>query len=90
MKIYLGADHRGFELKEKLKKFLEEKGYEAEDLGAFVYDVKDDYPVFAHAVAEAVKRAPTMGREQIMIVNLSGRGDKDLNTIIQQIDKVTG
>lgn len=43
----------------------------------------------AHAVAEAVKRAPTMSREQIMIVNLSGRGDKDLNTIIQQLDKVT-
>jgi tryptophan synthase beta chain len=36
----------------------------------------------AHAVAEAIKRAPTMRRDQIMIVNLSGRGDKDLDTVI--------
>jgi tryptophan synthase beta chain len=44
----------------------------------------------AHAVAEVIKRAPTMNREQVIVVNLSGRGDKDLNTIIQQLDKVTG
>ncbi|MDW8328189.1 MAG: tryptophan synthase subunit beta [Anaerolineales bacterium] len=39
----------------------------------------------AHAVAEAIKRAPKMSREQIILVNLSGRGDKDLNTIIQHL-----
>lgn len=36
----------------------------------------------AHAVAEAIKRAPTMDSDQILIVNLSGRGDKDLDTVI--------
>lgn len=36
----------------------------------------------AHAVAEAVKKAPQMSAEQIIIVNLSGRGDKDLDTVI--------
>jgi tryptophan synthase beta chain len=35
----------------------------------------------AHAVAYAAKRAPQMGREQIIIINLSGRGDKDMNTV---------
>ena len=35
----------------------------------------------AHAVAEAVKLAPTMGRDQIILVNLSGRGDKDIFTV---------
>lgn len=35
----------------------------------------------AHAVAEAVRRAPTMPREKIIVVNLSGRGDKDVETI---------
>jgi tryptophan synthase beta chain len=35
----------------------------------------------AHAVAEAIKLAPTMGRDQIILVNLSGRGDKDCNEI---------
>jgi ribose 5-phosphate isomerase B len=54
MRIYLGSDHRGFELKEKIKSFLINKAYEVEDLGALVYDPTDDYPVYAHAVAEAV------------------------------------
>jgi tryptophan synthase beta chain len=37
----------------------------------------------AHAIAEAIKMAPKMNSGQIIIVNLSGRGDKDLNTVIQ-------
>ncbi|MCY4022736.1 MAG: tryptophan synthase subunit beta [Anaerolineaceae bacterium] len=40
----------------------------------------------AHAVAEAIKRAPTMPRDSVMLVNLSGRGDKDLDTVIQQLE----
>ena len=39
----------------------------------------------AHAVAEVVKRAPTMPKDSLIIVNLSGRGDKDLDTIIQYL-----
>ena len=39
----------------------------------------------AHAVAEAVKRAPHMRRDQLLIVNVSGRGDKDLNAVIEQL-----
>ena len=35
----------------------------------------------AHAVAYAAKLAPQMGPEQILIINLSGRGDKDMNTV---------
>ncbi|MFD1793720.1 tryptophan synthase subunit beta [Ochrobactrum teleogrylli] len=35
----------------------------------------------AHAIAQAVKMAPTLGKDQIMIVNLSGRGDKDVHTV---------
>jgi tryptophan synthase beta chain len=36
----------------------------------------------AHAVAEAIKRAPTLPEDAILLVNLSGRGDKDLDTVI--------
>jgi tryptophan synthase beta chain len=36
----------------------------------------------AHAVAEALKRAPAMRKDQILLVNLSGRGDKDLDTVL--------
>jgi tryptophan synthase beta chain len=38
----------------------------------------------SHAVAEVIKRAPTMRKSQVILVNLSGRGDKDLNTVIQE------
>jgi tryptophan synthase beta chain len=39
----------------------------------------------AHAVAEAIKRAPTMSHDSIILVNLSGRGDKDLDTVIHEL-----
>jgi tryptophan synthase beta chain len=39
----------------------------------------------SHAVAEVIKRAPTMRKDQVILVNLSGRGDKDLNTVIKEI-----
>ena len=39
----------------------------------------------AHAVAEVVKRAPTMPKDSLIIVNLSGRGDKDLDTIMKEM-----
>jgi ribose 5-phosphate isomerase B len=54
MKIYIGGDHAGFELKEELKKFLTEEGHEVEDFGAFKLDPKDDYPDFVIPVAKAV------------------------------------
>ena len=39
----------------------------------------------AHAVAEVVRRAPTMRRDQVLLVNLSGRGDKDLDTVMREL-----
>ena len=54
MIIYIGADHRGFEVKKTLKIFLHELGYEIADLGNSTYDENDDYPDFAAAVAERV------------------------------------
>lgn len=54
MKIYIGSDHAGFELKEKINKYLVEQNYQTEDKGAFVLDGNDDYPNFIKLVAEAV------------------------------------
>lgn len=62
MKVYIGADHRGFELKEKLKSWLSEKGYEVVDCGNSVYDKDDDYPDYAKAVAGNVQREGASGR----------------------------
>lgn len=56
--IYIGADHRGFQLKEEVKKFLAEKEYQFEDTGNFAYDPNDDYTDFAKLVAEKVSEKP--------------------------------
>jgi ribose 5-phosphate isomerase B len=52
--IYLGADHRGYDLKAKIANWLSRRGYEFEDLGAYEYDHGDDYVDYAVKVAEAV------------------------------------
>jgi ribose 5-phosphate isomerase B len=54
MTIYIGADHRGFVLKERIKGFLAGAGHAVHDCGAFSYDKADDYPDFAKVVAEGV------------------------------------
>lgn len=54
MRIALGADHAGFELKEQLKEEISKLGYEVVDVGAHHYDALDDYPDFAQKVGEAV------------------------------------
>lgn len=54
MKIYLGADHQGFHLKEKVLSYLAERGYKVEDLSGASLDLSDDFPVFAQAVAAKV------------------------------------
>jgi ribose 5-phosphate isomerase B len=50
----IGADHAGFALKETLKAYLLEAGFDLVDLGAHAYNKTDDYPDFSVAVAEAV------------------------------------
>jgi ribose 5-phosphate isomerase B len=54
MKIYLGADHGGYPLKEKVSQWLFEWGYDFNDLGADHLDPKDDYTVYAQKVASLV------------------------------------
>jgi tryptophan synthase beta chain len=39
----------------------------------------------SHAVAELIRRAPKMSKNQIVIVNLSGRGDKDMETLSRYV-----
>ncbi len=53
MKIAIGADHGGYELKERMKKYIAELGYETMDVGTFS-TVRCDYPDYAFMVAEAV------------------------------------
>lgn len=54
MKIGMAADHGGYDLKEKLKKYLENEGYQIQDFGAFDMDPADDYPDFVVPLAKAI------------------------------------
>ena len=74
MKIFLGADHAGFEMKEMLKKyFRDELEYEVSDEGAFTFDPDDDYPDFVRIVAKRVAGDPTGSRG--IILGGSGQGE---------------
>lgn len=53
MRIAIGSDHAGYDLKEKIKKYLEAKDYEFEDFGAFS-NKETDYPIYGEKVGEAV------------------------------------
>ena len=59
--IYLGADHAGFKLKEKIKLWLVKNKIAYEDLGNFKFDKNDDYPDFAAKVAKKVVKEKTQG-----------------------------
>ena len=59
--IYVGSDHRGFYLKNKIVKFLREKEYQIKDLGATKYNEEDDYSDIAIKLAEKVVRENTRG-----------------------------
>lgn len=72
MKIYIGTDHAGFELKEKLVIFLKELGHMVEDFGAHSYESQDDYPDFIRKVAETVVQDPSA---RGFVLGGSGQGE---------------
>ena len=76
MKIYIGTDHAGFELKEELKIFLESLGCEVEDKGAFEFNEADDYPDFIFPVVKAVAEDITKGLDSRgIVIGGSGQGE---------------
>jgi len=60
--IYIGADHRGYDIKEKIKLYLKDQELEYEDLGNFKYEKNDDFPEFANLVVEKVLEDPERNR----------------------------
>lgn len=87
MKIYLATDHAGFELKEKIKAFLEEGGSKVVDCGAYHYDPNDDYPDFIGKAAKAVaKNQWSVG----IVFGKSGAGEAIVANKIKGIRAVLG
>lgn len=70
MKIFIGADHAGFGLKENLINFLASLGHEVVDKGAFEYNEEDDFPDFVSKVAKEVSSRP----EEVRGIILGGSG----------------
>ncbi|MFA5135092.1 MAG: RpiB/LacA/LacB family sugar-phosphate isomerase [Patescibacteria group bacterium] len=65
MKVFLGADHAGFALKEALETYLRRHKYDVVDLGNTQFEKNDDYPDFAFKVGEAVAR--TRGSRGVLV-----------------------
>lgn len=73
-KIYLSGDHAGFKLKEKLKEWLEKKGFEINDFGPHFYKKDDDYPDFVIPMAKAMIKDKSKNVKGIIIAG-SGMGE---------------
>lgn len=73
MRVYLGSDHAGFELKTALIEWLGQAGHQAVDCGPAGYDPQDDYPVYVMRAASAVTADPdSLG----IVIGGSGNGEQ--------------
>src|SRR4051812_19565948 len=73
MRVYLGSDHAGYELKMHLVNHLSKQGYDVVDVGPHVYDPDDDYPAFCLATgAKVVADEGSLG----IVIGGSGNGEQ--------------
>ncbi len=75
MKIYVATDHAGFELKEQIKTYLEEKEQEVYDCGALTLETGDDYPEYMARAAEKVQEDTMHAPAMAVIFGGSGVGE---------------
>ncbi|GAC69056.1 ribose-5-phosphate isomerase [Gordonia soli] len=73
MRVYLGADHAGFELKNQIADHLKAGGHDVVDVGAHVYDAADDYPAFC---IEAARRTVADPGSLGIVLGGSGNGEQ--------------
>jgi ribose 5-phosphate isomerase B len=77
MRVHLGSDHAGLELKNHLMDWLADHGFEPIDHGPFVHDPEDDYPVFCLRAAEGVARDREDGLDSLgVVIGGSGNGEQ--------------
>ena len=77
MRVHLGCDHAGLELKDHLTTWLTEHGHEPVDHGPFAYDAHDDYPVFCLRAAEGVVADRDAGLDSLgIVIGGSGNGEQ--------------
>lgn len=72
MRVHIGTDHAGFDMKKAIVQVLKDRGYEVIDHGADGYDSEDDYPVYIIPAAQAVADDPgSLG----IVLGGSGNGE---------------
>jgi ribose 5-phosphate isomerase B len=77
MRVHLGCDHAGLDLKDHLLGWLREHGHDPVDHGPFQYDALDDYPVFCLRAADAVARERAAGGDSLgVVIGGSGNGEQ--------------
>ncbi|HLU54286.1 MAG TPA: ribose-5-phosphate isomerase [Pseudonocardia sp.] len=82
MRVYLGSDHAGFELKAHLVAHLSAQGHEAIDVGPATYDAEDDYPPFC---VEAARRTLADPGSLGIVLGGSGNGEQIAANKVQGI-----
>ncbi len=73
MKIYFATDHAGFDMKNDVRLYVQQLGYNTEDCGAFSLDENDDYPIFVKKASEKVSERPEDSKA--IIFGGSGQGE---------------
>ena len=77
MRVHLGSDHAGLDLKDHLVTWLVDQGHEIVDHGPFVYDAHDDYPCFCLRAAEGVAADRAEGLDSLgVVIGGSGNGEQ--------------
>ena len=73
MRLHIGSDHAGLELKSELIEHLVSNGHDVTDHGPYEYDALDDYPIFCIPAAEAAAKDPaSLG----IVIGGSGNGEQ--------------
>ncbi len=87
MKVFLATDHAGFELKEEIKKYLQDEKYEVVDCGAYSLNPADDYPLFVSKAAEEIEKdSNSFG----IIFGKSGAGEEIVANKFKNVRAVLG
>ena len=87
MTIYLGADHRGFELKNQIKDWMISNGHNVEDVGAHEKTLRDDYTEYA---ASAARKVSSNQANKGIVICGSGAGANITANKIKEIRSVLG
>jgi len=87
MKVYLASDHAGFELKNKVKDFLNPLNYEVEDMGDFTPNPTDDYPDFIAKASEKVSNDPL---SRAIVFGKSGAGEEIVANKFKNVRAILG